>query len=90
MNIVTRLNNLYGKVKKGWTTEEVLDDIDSIIGDIESRTCENCEYDYCNFIKCKKCITRPTIEYYDEKEDGQFLKVDKDFSCNRFKRKQNG
>ena len=50
-----------------------------VFNDFESRTCENCKFD-CNSVTCNKGVGRP----YEQINDSYGVKVNKDFSCNKW------
>ena len=77
------LDNLYGMVKQDWSKQEILDAIDKINTDLDSRVCENCTHggiDLDDRYYCDKGI----IEHY------RIVNNSNDFGCNKFKRREDG
>lgn len=78
---MTKLDNLYGMVNQNWTKQEILNEIDRINADIESRTCEN-----------RKYIKGVRSSRYNSEVDARHCtvlnqKVEDNFGCVKFKRR---
>ena len=81
-----KLNNLYGKVKQDWSKQEILDGIDDIIADFESRICDKCKY----FMEGEDISHACSAGNSCGIDEYGVPSVLRSFGCIEFKRKQDG